>query len=700
MRSVLYSAVILIFLTSCNAGNRQDIGFKVNKNKITLRSAGTTLSVDNNINFGISFRKRNITISGLTEKGGSVCLTDSLGNNIPFQRQSVRTEEINDKYGEGKMVKIEALSGDKRILCIISLTSYMQFPDVILIRSVFRNISEKNYYSKDYMLNRINIRLPDGQTEWWSFQGASYFWGQDFVFQLPDTFKRANYMGLNAIKAGGGIPVTDVWNKNYGVALATLSDRPEDIYLPVEAEGGSVAMNIRGKVRGNVILSGDSLVTLLTAVIVHTGDFYEPLRIYSGLMKPLLPDFQKPVDTGYQSEWCTWGYNRNFKAEQILAKLNRLKELGIKSVILDDGWSSNHGDWVPDPKKFPGGEKDFRNLIDIIHHNGLKVWLWWIPGYADSSSSVVSKHPDWLILNKDGSVHSSYGFCPAYPPVQEHYKKLVEKFISDYKLDGFKLDFREINSAPPCYNPLHHHSDPLESYHSTPLLFRNICETAKLLNPGILIEYCSCGIPPTIFHLPWTNLAVTSDPDISQITRRIKMYKALRGDNFPVLEEYCGILAGPVYQLVTGAGGVPGTFSTYLDDYHAKWQNLYQKYQLSRGRYRNLYDIAFDYPEAHVIQKGDSLFYAFYTHPWKRSESKRIYRYGKEFDSDQQAQTENNYPSEPWSGNLEFRGLDPKKSYRIFDYENNRELGIINGSKPVTTVSFDNYLLLEAIPAD
>ena len=96
------------------------------------------------------------------------------------------------------------------------------------------------------------------------------------------------------------------------------------------------------------------------------------------------------------------------------------------------------------------------------------------------------------------------------------------------------------------------------------------------------------------------------------------MYKALRGDDFPVLEEYCGVLAGPLYQLTIGTGGVPGTFSTYLDNYHEKWLNIYQKYQLSKGEYLNLYDIGFDYPEAHVIKKDGSFYYAFYTHPWKQ----------------------------------------------------------------------------------
>jgi alpha-galactosidase len=216
----------------------------------------------------------------------------------------------------------------------------------------------------------------------------------------------------------------------------------------------------------------------------------------------------------------------------------------------------------------------------------------------------------------------------------------------------------------------------------------------------MLIEYCACGIPPNIFHLPWTNLAVTSDPDISQITNRIKMYKALRGDDFPVLEEYCGILAGPIYQLTIGAGGVPGTFSNYLDRYHGKWQNIYQKYQLSKGRYLNLYDIGFDYPEAHVIEKDGRFYYSFYTHPWKQLISNRLYRFGVEFDSNLEGRTESEFPTESFSGNLEFRGLDATRRYKIVDYENNSEIGVIKGSNPNFKLSFVNYLLLEVSPMD
>jgi alpha-galactosidase len=195
---------------------------------------------------------------------------------------------------------------------------------------------------------------------------------------------------------------------------------------------------------------------------------------------------------------------------------------------------------------------------------------------------------------------------------------------------------------------------------------------------------------------------VTSDPDVSQITKRIKLYKGLMGDDYPVLEEYCGVLAGPIYQLTVGAGGVPGTFATYLDDYHDKWLNIYHNYQLSRGEYINLYDIGFDYPEAHVIKKDGSYFYAFYTHPWTQLglPRQRWWRFKTEFDFtlDGQEHVEFEFPTENYTGEVNLRGLDKKLKYRVFDYASNIELGIIKGNKPYLRVSFNDYLLLELRP--
>lgn len=682
----------------------KNISCNITDQLITIRNANISLAINNEFQPEIFFEKNGVS-SRITKENNisaAIFLSGPHNNSISFKRKAAQIEKASDKSGNGETVKVEGVSADGRLLCNVSFSVYGQIPNTILMQASFKNISGNNYPVQAYTLNHLYLDHRPDQNKWWSFQGASYYWGQDFSFELPRSFTRDNYMGLNDIRAGSGIPLVDVWNKEFGIALAYVGEKPRDIYLPVKAENGEVQLAIRENYTNGILRPNDSLVAVQTALIGHRNDFYDPLQTYARLMKPLLPDFKKPTDFAYQPEWCTWGYGRDFKPADIQAKLPHLKSLGIKSVILDDGWSAKHGDWVPDAAKFPNGDEDFKRLISKIHYEGLKVWLWWLPGYADSTSHLVAQHPDWLVKNRDGSVHPSYALCPAYLPVQEYYKRLVRKFVAEYKLDGLKLDFQEINSAPPCYNPAHHHKDPLQSYYSTPVLFKNIYQNALRFNPGMLIEYCSCGIPPSIFHLPWVNLAVTSDPGIAQITQRIKMYKALLGNDFPVLEEYCGVLAGPLYPLTIGTGGVPGTFSTYLDTLHDKWLSIYYKNQLSKGgQYLNLYDVGFDYPEAHVIKKDGKFYYAFYTHPWGNSDStSRLYRFGSEFDSGAAEREEFKYPEENYSGKIQLRGLDKNKAYRVVEYASNRQLGTVKGSQPYLNVLFDNYLLLEVYPVD
>jgi alpha-galactosidase len=87
---------------------------------------------------------------------------------------------------------------------------------------------------------------------------------------------------------------------------------------------------------------------------------------------------------------------------------------------------------------------------------------------------------------------------------------------------------------------------------------------------------------------------------------------------------------------------------------------------ISRGQYRgDLYDIGFDLPETHVIQKNKELYYAFY--------------------------------AKHWSGRVELRGLQDG-SYRIIDYVNNKDLGKVHGPKATLSAEFTQHLLIEARP--
>lgn len=84
---------------------------------------------------------------------------------------------------------------------------------------------------------------------------------------------------------------------------------------------------------------------------------------------------------------------------------------------------------------------------------------------------------------------------------------------------------------------------------------------------------------------------------------------------------------------------------------------------LSSATYRgDLYDIGYDIPETHAIQKGDTLFYAFY--------------------------------SKEWNGKIELRGLD-NGVYKVYDYVNDKMLGTIDGKNPILNASFSKNLLVE-----
>jgi alpha-galactosidase len=118
--------------------------------------------------------------------------------------------------------------------------------------------------------------------------------------------------------------------------------------------------------------------------------------------------------------------------------------------------------------------------------------------------------------------------------------------------------------------------------------------------------------------------------------------------------------------------GAPGKKETKLlltsarEKSWARWTQLYESKRLSEGEYLGgLYDIGFDRPEAHAIRKGDGFYYAFYA---------------KHFE-----------------GPLELRGLGAGR-YRVRDYVNDKDLGVVSGPAARLAAAFRGYLLLEARP--
>jgi len=132
-------------------------------------------------------------------------------------------------------------------------------------------------------------------------------------------------------------------------------------------------------------------------------------------------------------------------------------------------------------------------------------------------SKIAKQHSNWFSLDKNKNRYqvswwNSYQLCPALKEVRDYFKSFIVKAIKDWGVDGFKIDGQNLNLAPPCYNPEHHHSSPYDASRATAIFFKEIYEIAKSIKPDFLIQICPCGTNYSVYNLPYVDQVVASDP--------------------------------------------------------------------------------------------------------------------------------------------------------------------------------------------
>jgi alpha-galactosidase len=612
-----------------------------------------------------------------------------------FTYKSNTTKKVDDLIGKGTLYTI---TGESELFRkSINAVVYENFPRMVLYSVTYENISDESLQIESWTNNRYMISSDPDQKkkEFWSFQSGSYENRPDWILPVRSGFNQKNYMGMNASDYGGGTPVSDVWRKDVGLAVGHVEMVPKLVSLPVEMEDTRGAYLWVNHSINRELKIGESLTTLQTFVSVHKGDFYSALTDYQELMVKKGIKFDPPQETAYEPVWCAWGYERNFNVKQVLNTLPKVKELGYEWAVLDDGWQTAEGDWYLTKTKFPGGDKDMKKFVDKIHSYDLKAKLWWAPMSVDPGTDLIKNHPEYLLLNEDGSKQKiswwdAFYLCPAFPAVQEFTKDQVETIMDTWGYDGLKIDGQHLNAAPPCYNPVHNHERPEESVEKVPEYFEMIYKTALSLKPDAVVEICPCGTAGSFFNLPVMNQPVSSDPTSSwQIRTKGKTFKALMGPSAPYYGDHVELSDNRNdFASTVGIGGVIGTKFTWpvvekkeqtekqrrrdvsltpeKEVIWKKWMQIYKDKMLPKGEYLgNLYDLGFDRPEAHGIKKDDNMYYAFY--------------------------------ADEWDGMVEIRGLG-NQTYKLHDYVNDKDYGTITGPTHQMNVKFTKHLLLEAIP--
>ncbi len=616
----------------------------------------------------------------------------------------------------GKRIVIQGVSKSRpEIEKTVSIECYDNFPSLALATAAYKNtgtaaVKFESLIGQRHELNASLIDPAVRPLAMWSFYGSSEKWGKDNVLLISKDFSRANPMEQvmqGDPGTGGGIPVVAFWTAKMGEAIGHLETLPLALSIPVRVSAdGRVEASIELKPE-HALAPGETFSTPVSFLSVFHGDYYEALRMYSDALGAQGWKIPKPNDADYEANWCGWGYELKFTPAQMIGTIPKLQDLGLKWTTLDAGWFANRGDWQP---RASLGVDGIKKIVDAFHAAGLRITLWWIPIVVEDGqgidmldnrpyklADVVKEHPDWLMLDKDGK-HARMttglaGLCPALPEVQEYYRQMTKRMISDWGFDGHKLDFSF--AVPPCYNPKHHHKSPYDSTQAMGEVYKVIFETTRALKPESVTQSCPCGTPPNMAWLPFIDQAVTADPVGSvQVRQRIKMYKALLGPYAAVygdhveLTKISGVNSnneqdiGRDFASTVGTGGVLGTKFTW-PDYGPKlknvylnagkevewkkWIAIYNQKKLSRGDFRDLYIYGYDVPEAYAVEKDGKMYYAFFA-PASAPE---------------------------WRGTVELRGLAPGK-YRVTDYENGRDLGTIDAAHPQLAAQFHEHLLLEA----
>ncbi|MBP3440384.1 MAG: hypothetical protein J6K24_03955 [Tidjanibacter sp.] len=266
------------------------------------------------------------------------------------------------------------------------------FEGMLLVETKYVNTGEKPMRLKSIEQNRVVV---DSDEVIWSFQPTSTSARANWILPVEEGFYQENYLGMNNCDYGGGIPFVTLWRRDGGVSVGLVEPVLKTINMPIEriagTSGATMKLEREWEDRAEFAV-GDTLVMDRSFIAVSTGDYFEPLQLFSNYMythEGITPSESEPE--AFEPVWCAWGYERTFTVEEVLGTLDKVKEVGFKWVDIDDGYQIAEGDW--DVNKRIGGDSQMRRLTREIHKRGLKAKLWWAPSLPTPAPKCSASTP-------------------------------------------------------------------------------------------------------------------------------------------------------------------------------------------------------------------------------------------------------------------------------------------------------------------
>lgn len=198
---------------------------------------------------------------------------------------------------------------------------------------------------------------------------------------------------------------------------------------------------------------------------------------------------------------CWEGVYFTFDAEKMYQMAEATSALGIKLMVMDDGWFGGEkyprvndqaglGDWEPVPSRFPDG---LPALVDRIvkldvkdKGEKLRFGVWVEPEMLNAKSVLYEKHPDWVL-------HAG-----EYPRTENRNQLVLNlglREVQDFIIDTLS---KLLESADITYikwdnnRGMHETPSPNSSYEYMLGLYR-VLDTLTTKFPDVLWEGCASG---------------------------------------------------------------------------------------------------------------------------------------------------------------------------------------------------------------
>ncbi|WP_024757386.1 glycoside hydrolase family 36 protein [Streptomyces exfoliatus] len=356
----------------------------------------------------------------------------------------------------------------------------------------------------DAVTLRAEWRVPCvGATSYWTPDTAASRW-------LPPSWTAPRTVSLAL-----GAPVASLvgtHDRALCTAAAGETAAPVRVGAGVVEESGEFAFTVEQELapdgppmRLRIDLSGRHFATTLRAV----SDWWGEGQSHPGVAR-----------AARMPAYSTWySLHQNVDAAVVERQAALSADLGIESIIVDDGWQTadrtrgygHCGDWEPNEAAFP----DLAAHVAEVHRLGLAYLLWYAVPFIGRHNDAWDRFKG-MILRERPELDAAV-LDPRHPEVRDYLTEKISRAVEEWDMDGVKLDFIDLFAAadPP---PAPAGADHDTVHEGVRRLLADLDTRLRRTRPDVIVEHRQPYVSPGL--RPYATMVRTVDCPLSPAENR------------------------------------------------------------------------------------------------------------------------------------------------------------------------------------